>query len=225
MMKYFGIAGVLFCAVQLSFGQAKQNVGDFRTLEVTDKIQVELIKSGENEVTLEGQNYENVQVINKNGELRIKMNTLNMLQGNAITVKVYFNSLQEIQAKKGAKVFSTSANVVQSDLLQLNATEGALIDLHVKAKKIDAKSSSGATLALYGHADTQDVISNFGGKYEGKGLKTGIAKVTVNGGGKAEVTVDNTIEAKTRGGGVIDVYGKPEHRVEKKTAGGVINFR
>jgi len=49
--------------------------------------------------------------------------------------------------------------------------------------------------------------------------------VTVNGGGKANVYVTDSIETKTRGGGVIDVYGKPEQRVEKKMAGGTVNFK
>ncbi len=49
--------------------------------------------------------------------------------------------------------------------------------------------------------------------------------MTVNGGGKADVFAVNSVETKTRGGGVIDVYGKPEQRVEKKMAGGTVNFK
>jgi hypothetical protein len=56
-------------------------------------------------------------------------------------------------------------------------------------------------------------------------FKTSITTVTVNGGGKADVYVTDSIETKTRGGGVIDVYGKPEQRVEKKMAGGTVNFK
>mgnify|MGYP003579451844 CR=1 FL=1 len=89
IMKFLGISAFLLLITQVSFGQAKQNVGDFSSVAATDKIQVELIKSNESLVTFEGQNYENVKVVNTNGSLTLKMNTLNMLQGGNISVKVY----------------------------------------------------------------------------------------------------------------------------------------
>jgi len=224
-MKFLGISAFLLLMTQVGFGQAKQNVGDFSSVVATDKIQVELIKSNESLVTFEGQNHENVKVVNTNGALVLKMNTLNMLQGGNISVKVYYKSLKNIEAKKGAKVFATSNNVVSSEQLKLYASEGGLVDLYADAKNAEVKVTSGATVALYGKADRQEIISNFGGKYEGKDFKTKTTIVTVNGGGKAEVNVVDSIETKTRGGGTIDVYGKPEQRVEKKMAGGTVNFK
>jgi len=176
-------------------------------------------------VTFEGQNYENIKVVNTNGALALKMNTLNMLQGGNISVKVYYKSLKNVEAKKGAKVFATANDPVVADHLKVYASEGGLVDLHANAKTTEVKVTSGATVALYGKADKQEVISNFGGKYEGKDFKTATTTVTVNGGGKAEVYALDTIETKTRGGGVIDVYGKPEQRVEKKMVGGTVNFK
>ncbi|WP_282637751.1 head GIN domain-containing protein [Sphingobacterium thalpophilum] len=224
-MKFLGISAVFLLMGQIAFGQAKQNVGDFSSVMATDKIQVELIKSNESLVTFEGQNYENIKVVNTNGALALKMNTLNMLQGGNISVKVYYKSLKNVEAKKGAKVFATANDPVVADHLRVYASEGGLVDLHANAKTTEVKVTSGATVALYGKADKQEVISNFGGKYEGKDFKTATTTVTVNGGGKAEVYALDTIETKTRGGGVIDVYGKPEQRVEKKMVGGTVNFK
>ncbi|RKO70043.1 DUF2807 domain-containing protein [Sphingobacterium puteale] len=224
-MKILGISAFLLLMTQVGFGQAKQNVGDFSSVVATDKIQVELIKANESLVTFEGQNYENVKVVNTNGALALKMNTLNMLQGGNISVKVYYKSLKNVEAKKGAKVFATSNNTVLADHLKVYASEGGLVDLHAEAKSAEVKVTSGATIALYGKADKQEIISNFGGKYEGKDFKTTTTTVTVNGGGKAEVNAVDSIETKTRGGGTIDVYGKPEQRIEKKMAGGTVNFK
>ncbi len=95
-MKLIGISAILLLVTQLSFGQTKQNVGDFTSVVATDKIQVELIKSNESLVTFEGQNHENVKVVNTNGSLVLKMNTLNMLQGGNISVKVYYKDLTNI---------------------------------------------------------------------------------------------------------------------------------
>ena len=88
-MKFLGVSVILLLIAQMGFGQVKQNVGDFSSVVATDKIQVELIKSDESLVTFEGQNHENVKVVNTNGSLVLKMNTLNMLQGGNISVKVY----------------------------------------------------------------------------------------------------------------------------------------
>ncbi|WP_312186201.1 head GIN domain-containing protein [Sphingobacterium sp.] len=224
-MKLIGISAILLLVTQLSFGQTKQNVGDFTSVVATDKIQVELIKSDESLVTFEGQNHENVKVVNTNGSLVLKMNTLNMLQGGNISVKVYYKDLTNIEAKKGGKVFAVANNTITGDHLKVYASEGGLVDLYAAVKTAEIKVTSGATVALYGKADKQEIISNFGGKYEGKDFKTAETVVTVNGGGKADVFAVNSVETKTRGGGVIDVYGKPEQRVEKKMAGGTVNFK
>ncbi|MDQ1149294.1 head GIN domain-containing protein [Sphingobacterium zeae] len=224
-MKFLGVSVILLLMAKVSFGQIKQNVGDFSSVLATDKIQVELIKSNESLVTFEGQNHENVKVVNTNGSLVLKMNTLNMLQGGNISVKVYYKTLSNVEAKKGAKVFATKDNTISADHLKVYASEGGLVDLYAEVKTAEIKVTSGATIALYGKANKQEIISNFGGKYEGKDFKTSTTMVTVNGGGKADVYAAESIETKTRGGGIIDVYGKPEQRVEKKMAGGTVNFK
>lgn len=224
-MKKLGIGAVLFFIAQLGIAQTKQNVGTFNSVEVTDKIQVELIHGTSNEVVTEGTNSENVEVINKNGALRVKMNTLNALQGNNINVKVYFQSLKSLSAKKGAKIINRKDSKVVADQLSVSAAEGGLIVVYAETKKMDVKSTSGSTVSLIGKSTTQDVIANFGGKYEGKDLITDVSNVTVNGGGQAEVFVKDSIIAKTRAGGVIDVYGKPAHKSEKKLVGGIINYK
>jgi hypothetical protein len=224
-MKKLGLGAILFFIAQLGIAQTKQNVGTFNSVEVTDKIQVELIQGTSNEVVTEGTNSENIQVINKNGALRIKMNTLNALQGNNINVKVHFQSLKSLYAKKGAKIINRQDSKIASDQLSVSAAEGGLIVVYVETKKVDVKSTSGSTVSLMGKSITQDVISNFGGKYEGKDLITDVTNVTVNGGGNAEVYVKDSIIAKTRAGGIIDVYGKPAHTSEKKLAGGTINYK
>lgn len=224
-MKKLGIGVVLFFITQLGIAQIKQNVGTFHSVDVTDKIQVELIHGTSNEVVTEGENSENIQVINTNGSLRIKMNTLNALQGNNINVKVYFQSLKSVSAKKGAKVINRQNDKIVADQLSIAAAEGGLIVVYVEGKKLDVKATSGSTVSLIGKSVTQDVISNFGGKYEGKDLKTDVTNVTVNGGGLAEVYAKDSVIAKTRAGGVIDIYGNPTNKSEKKLAGGVINYK
>jgi hypothetical protein len=225
VMKKLGLGAILCFIAQLGIAQIKQNVGTFNSVDVTDKIQVELIKGTSNEVVTEGTNSENIQVINKNGALRIKMNTLNALQGNNINVKVYFQSLKSLSAKKGAKIINRQNSQISADQLSVSAAEGGLIVVYVETKKVDVKSTSGSTVSLMGKSITQDVISNFGGKYEGKDLITDVTNVTVNGGGNAVVYVKDSIIAKTRAGGIIDVYGKPPHTSEKKLAGGTINYK
>ncbi|MBB2951859.1 MULTISPECIES: head GIN domain-containing protein [Sphingobacterium] len=224
-MKKLGLGAILFFIAQLGIAQTKQNVGTFNSVDVTDKIQVELIHGNSNEVVTEGANSENIQVINKNGALRIKMNTLNALQGNNISVKVYYQSLNSLSAKKGAKIVNREKEKIVADQLNVSAAEGGLVVVYVEAKKVDVKPTSGSTISLIGKSITQDVVSNFGGKYEGKELITDVTNVTVNGGGQAEVYAKDSIVAKTRAGGVIEVYGKPAHKSEKKLAGGIINYK
>ncbi len=224
MKKLFLIAlciGVGFVAQ----AQTTRDVGTFKSVEVTDKIQVELIQAAAPKIEIEGENNENVDIVNKNESLKIKMNTLNMLQGDAVSVKVYYVKLNAISAKKGAKLVAKKSAVITTEDLQVSAAEGALIQVPVDAQKVSVKATSGANVTLEGKSVSQDAIVNLGAVYDGREMNSETAFVTVNGGGSIDVRVKTLVDAKTRAGGTINVYGNPTTKNQKTFAGGVINFK
>ena len=222
-MKNILITAVTLFGASFSFAQVERNVGEFNKLKVYDKIPVELVSSLKNLVVIEGVNAEDVQVENNNGELKLKMTGVKLMQGGEATVKVYYKSLYDIQASQGSTIYSDDEVKVQS--LNLTSNEGSSIKLPVDVNRLEVKINSGAEVILRGKAETQTVISNSGGKYFSKTLEAQNSSLTTNAGGVIEATSTDSVDAKTRAGGVIDVYGNPERRNQKKIAGGKINFK
>ena len=85
MKKVLG--SFLILAFQLSFAQSVRNVGSFTSLKVYNKLNITLIPSNENKVETETEDAE-VETINKNGELKIKLSPAKILQGGPISVNV-----------------------------------------------------------------------------------------------------------------------------------------
>ncbi|MFM9826972.1 GIN domain-containing protein, partial [Flavobacterium sp.] len=54
---------------QICVAQINKNVGDFNGVKVFDKLQVTLISSTENKIIITGTRENDVEVVNKNGEL------------------------------------------------------------------------------------------------------------------------------------------------------------
>ncbi len=221
MKKLLAISGML-CST-LFFAQISRSVGDFTLLKVYDRINVELIPSQESKVVISGDNDEFVETVNKNGELKIRTATTKIMQGTTIEVKVYYESLTDIQGSQGSVI--TSSETLDSSLLNLTSNEGSKINLRINADKLNVKGNSGGEITVTGKANSQDIVMNSGAKFNGKNLDSRNATATVNAGGFAEIFADNSVETTTRAGGKIEVYGDPDNRNSKKVAGGKVIFK
>ena len=80
----------------IAFAQTKKQVGDFTKVTAFDKIDVNLVASTQNKVVLTGANSQEVEVINKSGELKIRMPLTKMLSGDDVSATVYYKKLNLI---------------------------------------------------------------------------------------------------------------------------------
>lgn len=201
---------------------AKQkNVGDFTKVTAFDKIDVTLIPSTENKVKLIGKNYNEVELVNKNGELKIRMPLTKILSGETISATVYYTKLEAIEANEGSRIAAKDAILALNfDIICKEGSEIKLTNLQVD--RLQVRVSQGSIVTVIGTVKNQDILSNSGGKYDGQDCKTQQTVVTVNAGGMANVYATDLVDAKTRAGGEITIYGKPKQIKEKKIAGGTI---
>lgn len=214
---------VLFIALSIStitFAQNSKDVGDYQKVIIFDKIEVTLKKGKEQKIEIEGTNADDVQVVNKNGVLKVKMNLTNSLQGSGVKAVLYYNELEEVVAEEGAKIGSNE--VIKATNLIVNAKTGSTITLKVDVDKLKVKAYTGGTIKLDGKANNQDILSNAGGFIENASLSTKETVVTVNAGGTADVKASDLVDAKTRAGGEIRIYGNPKTVNQKTIAGGNI---
>ena len=218
MKKLIAVA-ILFI-VYNSNAQVTKNLGDFDTLKVFDQLNVKLISSSENKIVITGNRENEVEVLNKNGELKLRMPFPKLLSGNDITIKLYFKQLESISASEGS--FVSSDYIFKQTSLDLNAKEGAQITVKLDVQKAGVKLNSGGIIELSGKALNQDVVITSGGILKAADLSTSQTSISVAAGGNAEVNASTLVDAKVKAGGTIHIYGKPKQINKQTIIGGTI---
>jgi hypothetical protein len=205
----------------ITYAQIEKKVGDFAKVTAFDKIDVNLIAGSENKVVLTGVNSNEVEIVNNNGELKIRMPFIKMLTGYSVSATVYYQNLQAVEANEGSRI--TSKDTISALNFDIICKEGSDIKLsNLQAERLKIRVSQGSIVTIIGAVKNQDILSNSGGKYDGQDCKTQQTYVTVNAGGIADVNASDLVDAKTRAGGEITIYGKPKQIIEKSVAGGTI---
>lgn len=204
----------------LGFSQVEKKVGDFNKVTSFDRIDVTLVSSNENKVILDGNGSSEVEVVNKNGELKIRMPFTQLLDGDAISATVYYKNITAVEANEGSRISSeTTFEAINFDII---AKEGSEIKLNLDVDRVSVRVSNGSKIILQGNAKNQDVLVNSGGIYQAEKLITSQAVITANAGGEAEIFATDLVEAKVRAGGEITIHGKPKQINQKIVAGGTI---
>ncbi|HEX9151214.1 MAG TPA: head GIN domain-containing protein [Flavobacterium sp.] len=218
-MKKLVIITLVFLS-QMANAQVTRNLGDFDEVKVFDKITVKLIPASENKVVITGDRAEEVETVNKNGELKIRMPFPQLLSGNNVVVKLYFNTIESIAASEGSSV-SSEADFKQT-ILNLNAKSGAEIKVDINVEKVNIKASAGGIVNVSGKATNQDVVIISGGILKAKDLHTTQTSISVAAGGKSEIYATTLVDAKVKAGGSIYIYGKPKQINKEVFIGGTI---
>ncbi|CAM3956456.1 MULTISPECIES: head GIN domain-containing protein [Flavobacterium] len=204
----------------VAFSQIEKTVGDFYKVTAFDKIDVYLIQSDENKVILKGDKSEDVELVNKNGELKIKMNFSNLMKGDNISATVYYKKIEAVEANEGSRVASNE--IFKAINFSIIAKESSNIKLRLDVDRLTTKLTQGSILELDGKVEYADILVNSGGKYEAQRLVTKQTVITANTGGKADVNATDFVNAKVRAGGSVLIYGKPKQIDQKIVAGGSI---
>jgi hypothetical protein len=197
-----------------------KNPGEFTSVKVFDQISVQLIPSDESKVEISGNRAEEVEVINKNGELKIRMPFGKLLQGETIEATVYYQKLKTVEASEGSYV--NSETPIKSITFWLSAKEGAEIKIVLDVQKANIKLNSGGKIRLTGTTENQDIAITSGGELKAKEFSSKQTKVSVSAGGEAEVYATDLVDAKVNAGGDIYIYGSPKQINQKTVLGGNI---
>lgn len=204
----------------LCFSQTEKEVGDFNKVTTFDQIDVRLIPAEVNKVVLTGKGSDEVEIVNKNGELKIRMPFSKLLDGDNISATVYFKKIDAVEANEGSRI--SSEKEITNTSFDIKAKEGAEIHLNLQVEKLIVRVANGSKIELEGIATNQDALVNSGGEYKGDKLHTNLTDITVNAGGNASVFATELVTAKVRAGGTITIYGKPKQINKKIVAGGSI---
>ncbi len=218
MKKVWMLALVIFS--QITFAQVTKSLGDFNAVSVFDKVNVKLIASNENKIVIKGSRASELETVNKNGELKIRMPFPKLLSGDDITIQLYFKNIDEVSASEGSYVSSNA--VFKATIMNISAREGAEIHLEIDAEKANVKAVTGGLIELSGKANNQEVTIMTGGILEAADLHTSQTTINVSAGGSAEIHATTLVDAKVRAGGSVMIYGKPKQINKATVLGGKI---
>ena len=218
MKKLWMVALVMIS--QITLAQVTKNLGDFNTVSVFDKLNVKLIASSENKIVIEGSRASEVETVNNNGELKLRMPFPQLLAGNDIMIQLHFKSIEGISASEGSLVSSDA--IFKGTIINISAREGAKIQAEIDAEKVNVKSVTGGIIELSGKANNQEANISSGGNLDASDLHTVQTTIAVFAGGISEIYATTLVDAKVRAGGSIYIYGKPKQINKATVLGGKI---
>lgn len=198
----------------------EKTVGEFNTVKVYDLINLKMKKSDENKVVISGKNRKDVQVLNNNGKLKIRMKLEESYDGNDTVVILYYTSVDVIDANEGAKV-NVDETLEQYEI-DLKAQEGAEITADIKTTYANIRAVTGAVINTTGSSKNQDISIYTGGVFNAKELKTEQTEVSINAGGEAYINASEHVDVRIKAGGNVFIYGNPKLIDEKTVLGGKV---
>lgn len=216
---------IFLLSIALSFSLSAQDtiektIGEFSTVKVYDLINVKMIKSNENKAVIAGDNRKDVQIINKNGKLKIRMNLEESYDGNDTVVKLYYTSVEVIDANEGAKI--TVEDPIEQFEIDLKTQEGGEITAQLKTTYANMRAVTGGIINVSGTSKNQDISIYTGGVFNGEDFKTEQTEVSINAGGEAYVYASEYVDVRIKAGGDVYIYGDPKTVDENRVLGGRI---
>jgi len=131
-----------------------------------------------------------------------------------VTVK----QLAGINASAGSDV--ESENTLVADNLEIDASSGSDIEIHVKAGTLKLETSSGSDAKLTGTAEKFEADASSGSDISASGLETKICRVSVSSGSDASVNVSEELYANASSGGDVKYSGNPKKKDIHESSGG-----
>lgn len=211
---------ILLLISSLGFSQVSKNLGEFDNVSVFDRISVQLIPSDENRIEIAGSRSGDVEIINKNGTLKIRMALRKLLEGEDVSAKLYFKEISEVSASEGSYIICDET--ISQTMLIANAKEGAEIRLNLDVKKTNLRAVTGGILIIKGKATNSDVSLGTGGILQAMDLETVQTTIKITTGGEADVRASELVDAKVRAGGNITIFGSPGQINKNIALGGSI---
>jgi hypothetical protein len=222
-MKNLNLILFIVCTQLFSQTPTTKTLGEFSELKVYDLINVELIKASENKIIISGANSNNINIIQKNSTLKIRMKLKYKFNGAETQVKIYYTDIDIIDANEGSFVFSK--DIIKQYEIVLKAQEGSQISVKTETKQLIVKSVTGSTITTTGTSENQDITIRTGGVYKGGNNTVENTGLSIKAGGEAAVKTTNVLDIKIFSGGDVHIYGTPKQLKQKKIFGGRIIFK
>ena len=221
MKKIITIVAIVISSTLFAQNSIEKTIGEFKTVKVFDLINLKMKKGNENKIIISGKNRSDVQIINKDGKLKIRMNLEEIYDGEDTIVELYYTSVDVIDANEGAKV--TVEDAIEQYEIDLKVQEGAEITAKLNTSYANFRAVTGGVINVTGSSKNQEISIYTGGIFNGKEFETEDTEISVNAGGEADINAKEYVDVRIKAGGDVNIYGNPKTIDEKRILGGRVN--
>ena len=214
---------LVFLAIIPAEAQNKvvRDMPTFEKVSVSDNVNVTFRIGNDEKVEIisQGIDYSKILTTASGGELKIKLKTGFHKEAD-VAIEVTYKHLSVIEASNKANL--KFPDTVKAKELNLKANSNATINIIVDVNTLKASVSNGGKIDISGKAKVQYADANIGGKYNGYELESNVGWVKANTNGEVVVWVKETLDATAGSKGKIKYRGKPEHIKTNSSLGGKI---
>ena len=224
----------LLVAFSAAFAQPEKIKADnINSIKIFGPFKVTLIKADASRAEIDYQDVdsEDVSISCDKGNLQIKLRTRSFFDFNDeryrhrsrtyATVKIYYTSLDNIEARAGAII--RSSETINAKNLALTSKMGADIRLDIKAEELTLDSSMGSEVELRGSAKTAAIKSKMGSHVNASKLQSQNMTVSSSMGSDVSVFAEQLLDASADFGATISYTGNPAHKSTSRFLGAEIN--
>jgi len=145
----------------------------------------------------------------------------NLFKDVVINLRITYKEINEIKANASAEL--RFSDQVVAEKIKIESIGGARVVLDVDLKNADLTAYQGGQIDIKGKSVLTNVFANSGGMLSATHLIVEEAKIKLNTGGKAEITVTKKLVAKVNTKSSLSYFGKPEIEEIKTSLGASVS--
>lgn len=202
--------------------EQRKTDGGFKAVSASEGLQV-YVTQAENfniEVEADENIIDLIATDIKDGKLRIHARE-NI--GNA-TKKIHVSLPQIASLKASSGALLETENTIESSILQIDGSSGALLRIDLTSNTLEIDASSGANLEVSGDTERADIDVSSGGNINAKELRTTNCVADASSGGNVKLHVTKSLRAEASSGGNIAYSGDPTLEQKKSVSGSVHKY-
>lgn len=201
----------------------RRNVnGDFKSIEVSNSINVVLEQSNETEIVVEADDNLQKHIITtvENGTLVISCDKNYFINMKVMKVTVKMPVIEQLEANSDASI--TSTNTIKGDNISLNTSSAGTINLNIESDDITCDTSSGSTITIDGMALKITLNASSGSEINAKKVAANEVNAEASSGASISTNPIVSLDAEASSGGSISYAKDPKSIRKESNSGGSI---
>lgn len=197
-------------------------VSEFKGIEVSNGIEVELELSNRQEVTVEADDNlkDEIKTTVNNGILTIST-SYNSLTNATMKVYVKMPEISYLQSSSASRI--NGKNILLSENLEMETSSAGNIQVEVEAHKLRCQSSSGSVIAVSGKALQAELTSSSASEVNARDLIANEVSAAASSGSSIDTHVLKKLRAEASSGASVEFKGMPQNIEKSENSGGSVS--